>query len=59
MDNHMIRDIMLDLIKHCDKNKIAILKVNIDLNEMIIEATIYQNEEAQEIRYNGAQWIKK
>ena len=59
MDNHMLKDIMLDLIKYCDKNRIIILKVNIDLNDMILEATIYHNEEAQELRYNGAQWIKK
>ena len=55
----MLKDIMLDLIKYCDKNRITILKVNIDLNNMILEATIYHNEEAQELRYNGAQWIKK
>ena len=60
MGNHMLRDIMLDLIAFADNNKAYIIKANIDLNAMTIEATLAKaNGEVYSLHYSGNDWLEK
>lgn len=60
MGNHMLRDIMLDLIAFADKNNAYIIKANIDLNAMTIEATLAKlNGEIYTLHYSGNDWVEK
>lgn len=60
MGNHMLRDIMLDLIAFADKNNAYIIKANIDLNAMTIEAVLSKpNGEIYTLHYNGMDWLEK
>ena len=60
MGNHMLRDIMLDLIAFADKNNAYIIKANIDLNAMTIEAVLSKpNGETFKLYYSGNDWVEK
>ena len=60
MGNHMLRDIILDLIAFADKNNAYIIKANIDQNAMTIEATLAKaNGEVYTLHYSGNDWVEK